>query len=71
MKMEMKKVPEAGFEIEGLWISGFHRGQKLRNLSFPFKLISSLFKAKKIIEKKYYIVTPLKCISKERYFLGG
>ena len=50
-KIEMEKVPKAGYKIEGLWISGFHRGQKLRNLSFPFKLISSLFKAKKIIEK--------------------
>lgn len=50
-KIEMEKVPQAGFQIEGLLISGFHRGQILRNLSFPFKLISSLWKAKKIIER--------------------
>jgi len=50
-KMEMKKVPEAGYPIEGLWISGFHRKQLLRNLMFPVKLIASLLKAKKIIEK--------------------
>ena len=50
-KMEMEKVPKAGFPIEGLWISGFHRKLTLRNLSFPFKLISSLWKARKIIKR--------------------
>jgi len=50
-KMEMEKVPKAGFPIEGLWISGFHRKLTLRNLSFPFKLISSLWKARKILRR--------------------
>ncbi len=50
-KMEMEKVPKAGFPIEGLWISGFHRKLTLRNLSFPFKLISSLWKARKILKR--------------------
>ena len=50
-KMEMEKVPAAGYKIEGLWISGLHRQRIWRNVSFPFKLISSLLKAKKIIEK--------------------
>lgn len=50
-KMEMEKVPAAGFQIEGLWISGFQRSLSPKNLSFPFKLISSLMKAKKIIKK--------------------
>lgn len=50
-KIEMEKVPQAGYEIEGLHISGLHRQRKWRNLTFPFKLISSLLKAKKIIEK--------------------
>lgn len=50
-KIEMEKVPMAGFKIEGLWISGLHRGEVIRNLLFPFKLIYSLLKAKKIIEK--------------------
>ena len=39
-KMEMKKVPEAGFEIEGLWISGLQRKLTVDNLLFPVKLIS-------------------------------
>ncbi len=44
-KMEMKKVPEAGFQIVGLWISGIQRSLSAQNLMFPFKVISSLFKA--------------------------
>ncbi|APG65244.1 undecaprenyldiphospho-muramoylpentapeptide beta-N-acetylglucosaminyltransferase [Tenacibaculum todarodis] len=50
-KMEMEKVPQAGFEIKGLWISGIQRKLTLKNLSFPFKLISSLWKANSIINK--------------------
>ena len=50
-KIEMEKVPKAGYSIKGLWISGFHRKLTLRNLMFPFKLISSLFKAYGIIRK--------------------
>ncbi len=50
-KLEMEKVPKAGFPIEGLWISGFHRKLTLRNLMFPIKLISSLMKARAIIRK--------------------
>ncbi len=50
-KIEMEKVPKAGFKIEGLWISGFHRQKKWRNFLFPIKLILSLLKAKKIIDK--------------------
>ena len=50
-KMEMEKVPQAGYEIEGLWISGIQRKLTVKNLSFPFKLISSLWKANKIIKK--------------------
>jgi UDP-N-acetylglucosamine--N-acetylmuramyl-(pentapeptide) pyrophosphoryl-undecaprenol N-acetylglucosamine transferase len=50
-KMEMEKVPKAGFPIEGLWISGFHREFTLRNLMFPFKLIASLWKARKIVKR--------------------
>ncbi|HAG16521.1 MAG TPA: undecaprenyldiphospho-muramoylpentapeptide beta-N-acetylglucosaminyltransferase [Bacteroidales bacterium] len=48
-KMEMEKVPAAGFEIKGLWISGFQRSLSLKNLLFPIKLVCSLFKAKRII----------------------
>ena len=50
-KMEMEKVPQAGYEIEGLWISGLQRKLDLRNLSFPFKVLNSLWKARKIINK--------------------
>lgn len=50
-KMEMEKVPQAGFPIEGLNMAGFDRGNLLKNVSLPFKLISSLWKARKIIRK--------------------
>ena len=50
-KMEMEKVPAAGFKIEGLWISGFSRSLNVNNLMFPFKLISSMWKASKIVKE--------------------
>nr|WP_321453053.1 undecaprenyldiphospho-muramoylpentapeptide beta-N-acetylglucosaminyltransferase [uncultured Carboxylicivirga sp.] len=50
-KMEMEKVPEAGYEIVGLPVAGFQRKITLRNLSFPFKLINSLNKARKVVEE--------------------
>lgn len=50
-KMEMEKVPQAGYEIKGLWISGIQRKLTLKNLMFPFKLLSSLWKAYRIIRK--------------------
>ena len=50
-RMEMEKVPQAGYEIKGLWISGIQRKLTLKNLIFPFKLISSLWKASGIIRK--------------------
>ena len=49
-KMEMEKVPKAGYPIKGLWISGIQRSNMLGNLSFPFKLASSLYNARKIIK---------------------
>lgn len=49
-KMEMEKVPQSGFKIEGLNIAGFDRGNLLKNIGLPFKIISSLMKAKKIIK---------------------
>lgn len=50
-RMEMEKVPQAGYDIQGLWITGLERKLTLKNLMFPFKLISSLLKAGKIIKK--------------------
>ncbi len=49
-KMEMEKVPAAGYKIEGLWISGIKRELSMDNLSFPFKVLSSVSKALKIIK---------------------
>ena len=48
-KMEMQKVPQAGYKIEGLWIAGIQRKLTIENLKFPFKLVSSLWKSRKII----------------------
>ena len=51
-RMEMTKVPSAGYEIEGLWISGIERKMmSVKNLIFPFKLLSSLFKAGRLLRK--------------------
>ncbi len=50
-KLEMEKIPKAGYPIEGLNIRGFHRTKKWRNILFPFRLLGSLWKAKKIIDK--------------------
>ena len=50
-RMEMEKVPQAGYAIKGLWISGIQRKLTLKNMMFPFKLISSLWNAKKIIKQ--------------------
>lgn len=49
-KMEMEKVPAAGYSITGLPVAGFHRGEIWRNLSFLPKLIRSLLKAKKVVK---------------------
>ena len=48
-RMEMEKVPQAGYAIKGLWISGIQRQLTLKNLMFPFKLISSLWNARSIV----------------------
>ena len=48
-RMEMDRVPKAGYKIEGLWISGFT--QDLSVLSLPFKIASSLKKARKILKE--------------------
>ena len=50
-RMEMEKVPQAGYPIKGLWISGLQRRLDLSNLTFPFKLVSSLMGASKIIKQ--------------------
>jgi UDP-N-acetylglucosamine--N-acetylmuramyl-(pentapeptide) pyrophosphoryl-undecaprenol N-acetylglucosamine transferase len=49
-KMEMQKVPQAGYAIKGLWIAGLQRQINLKNAMFPFKLVNSLWKSKRIIK---------------------
>lgn len=48
-KMEMTRVPDAGYKIMGLRITGLQRKLTLSNLLFPFRLLSSLMKARKIV----------------------
>ncbi len=50
-RMEMTRVPEAGYKIIGLWISGLQRKLTWSNLLFPFKLLSSYFTAGKIVKR--------------------
>jgi len=49
-KMEMEKVPQAGYNIEGIDIAGIDRGNMLSNLGLPFKILKSLSKSKRIIK---------------------
>lgn len=50
-KMEMEKVPQAGYPIVGLTIAGFDRGAWWRNFTLPFKLLKSLRQANAIFKK--------------------
>ena len=50
-RMEMEKVPQAGYPIRGLWISGLQRNLSIQNIAFPLKLISSLNKSNVILKE--------------------
>ncbi len=50
-RMEMEKVPQAGYKIMGLWISGLQRNLSIQNLAFPLKLVSSLYESYKILRE--------------------
>lgn len=50
-RMEMTRVPEAGYKIVGLWISGLQRRLTLDNLSFPLKVLKSIRTSHKIIKE--------------------
>lgn len=50
-RMEMEKVPQAGFKIIGLPIMGIQRRLTLQNLKVPFKILASILKARKIIRE--------------------
>jgi len=44
-RMEMEQIPAAGYQIIGLWISGFQRSFSLKNLLFPLKLVLSIIRS--------------------------
>ncbi len=48
-KMEMERVPQAGYAIKGIDIAGFNRSSLLKNISLPFKLINSFLQVRSII----------------------
>lgn len=50
-RMEMERVPQAGYEIEGLDVAGFDRKRLWRNFAVIFKLIRSLWKARRIVRR--------------------
>jgi UDP-N-acetylglucosamine--N-acetylmuramyl-(pentapeptide) pyrophosphoryl-undecaprenol N-acetylglucosamine transferase len=50
-KMEMEKVPQEGFQIVGLDIAGFNRSSLLKNIWLPFKLLKSLWAARRILKE--------------------
>lgn len=50
-KMEMQKVPQAGYPIQGLWIAGLQRRLTFDNALFPVKLLNSLLKSRQIIKQ--------------------
>ena len=50
-KMEMEKVPQAGYKIIGLDIAGFNRSSLIKNIGLPFKIVKSFFQARKIMSE--------------------
>jgi UDP-N-acetylglucosamine--N-acetylmuramyl-(pentapeptide) pyrophosphoryl-undecaprenol N-acetylglucosamine transferase len=50
-RMEMEKVPQAGYKIAGLDIAGFNRSSLIKNIGLPFKIIKSFFQARKIMNE--------------------
>lgn len=50
-KMEMEKVPQAGYKIIGLDIAGFNRSSLIKNIGLPFKILKSYFQARKIMSE--------------------
>ena len=50
-KMEMEKVPQAGYKIEGLDIAGFNRSSLIKNIGLPFKLVRSFMQVRSIFKK--------------------
>ena len=50
-KMEMEKVPQAGYKIEGLDIAGFNRSSLIKNIGLPLKLVKSFLKVRRIFKR--------------------
>ena len=50
-KMEMEKVPQAGYKIQGLDIAGFNRSSLIKNIGLPFKLLKSFLQVRKILNQ--------------------
>jgi UDP-N-acetylglucosamine--N-acetylmuramyl-(pentapeptide) pyrophosphoryl-undecaprenol N-acetylglucosamine transferase len=50
-KMEMEKVPQAGYQIEGIDIAGLNRSSLIKNIGLPFKLVKSFFQVRNILKK--------------------
>ena len=49
-KMEMEKIPEAGYKIEGLYIAGYNRSSFFKNILLPFKLAKSFYQVRRILK---------------------
>jgi len=49
-KMEMEKIPQAGYKIEGIDIAGFNRSSLIKNIGLPWKLLKSFFQVRNIIQ---------------------
>ncbi|MBC7850275.1 MAG: undecaprenyldiphospho-muramoylpentapeptide beta-N-acetylglucosaminyltransferase [Chitinophagaceae bacterium] len=50
-KMEMEKVPQAGYSIEGIDIAGFDRSSLIKNIGLPLKLVKSFFEVRRIVNE--------------------
>src|SRR6266705_544990 len=50
-KMEMEKVPQAGYKIEGIDIAGFNRSSLIKNIGLPLKLVKSYIQVRGIIRR--------------------
>lgn len=50
-RMEMEKVPQAGYRIEGLDIAGFNRSSLIKNIGLPFKLVKSFWQVRRIVRQ--------------------
>lgn len=49
-KMEMERVPQAGYKIEGIPIAGFNRSSLIKNISLPWKLLKSFLRVRRIVD---------------------